>query len=426
MRQSGIHEVATAESGRAPGLRLALFTGAYDHIRDGVSLTLNRLVRYLEDRGAAVRVYAPTVPHPALTGAGTLVPLRSVRAPGRPDYRVSLGIPGSVRRDLNEFRPNLVHIATPDIAGRAALRWAHRRRLPVVASYHTHFVSYLDYYRAAPLEGAVWHYLRWFYSRCAHVYVPSESMARVLSAQGISDNARLWPRGVDVVRFSPSVRSSAWREGVPGSIGDPIVTFVSRVVAEKGIEVFAGVIEELRRRRVPHRSAVVGDGPERAALERRLASPSPGDPPPPGSPGADTFAAGADMAPPGATRFTGTLQDAELATAYASSDIFLFPSETETFGNVVLEAMASGLPCVCADATGSASLVKPGETGFLAEPRNVADFTAHVERLCRDSALRARMGSTARAASESLDWDRVLARILGYYAELVDIRTPAT
>lgn len=407
----------------APDIRLALFTGAYDHIRDGVSLTLNRLVRYLEQRGAAVRVFAPTVPAPALTHAGTLVPLPSISAPGRPDYRVSLGIPARVRRELRQFQPNLVHIATPDIAGRSALRWARQRGIPVVASYHTHFASYLDYYRAGRLEGAVWRYLRWFYSRCAHVYVPSESMESVLSDHGITGNVRLWPRGVDVQRFNPGSRSSAWREGVPGATGDPIVTFVSRVVAEKGIGVFAGVVEELRSRGVPHRSVVVGDGPERVALERRLnGSESRRDSRPVEAAESIRDAAGS-IAP--ATHFTGTLQDRDLATAYASSDIFLFPSETETFGNVILEAMASGLPCVCANATGSSSLVRAGETGLLAEPRNVSEFASHVERLCRDGALRTRMGRAARTRSESLHWDRVLAGLVSYYGELVGLRGPA-
>lgn len=419
----GHREIGRAIEDRDPtsGLRLALFTGAYDHIRDGVSLTLNRLVRYLEGRGAAVRVFAPTVAEPVLTHAGTLIAIPSISAPGRPDYRLSLGISPRVRRELESFRPNLVHIATPDIAGRSALRWARRRAIPVVSSYHTHFVSYLDYYRAGRLEGAVWRYLRWFYAQCAHVYVPSESMEGVLRIHGIANGVRLWPRGVDVERFNPGLRSREWRAGVGGAPGDPIVTFVSRVVMEKGIEVFAGVVEELRRRGVPHRSAVVGDGPERAALEQRLGAGADATGESPGDTGARGDGGGAGSG----THFSGTLQDMELATAYASSDVFLFPSETETFGNVVLEAMASGLPSVCANATGSSSLVRTDETGFLAEPRNVEEFTARVELLCRDSAMRARMGRSARLAAESFDWDLVLERIAGYYGELVDLRVPS-
>lgn len=370
--------------------RVALFTGAYDHIRDGVSLTLNRLVAYLEAQGVDVLVFAPTVREPALRHAGRRVVVPSVPAPGRPEYRVSLGFPPRARRELAAFRPTLVHIATPDLLGLAALRVARRQRIPVVASYHTHFASYLDYYRLARLEDALWRYLRWFYGQCAHVYVPTESMADVLRSHGIRGNLRLWPRGVDTALFSPARRSDAWRAAVGATPAEVIVTFVSRIVAEKGIDVFAAVVEGLEARGIAHRSVVVGDGPERAALQARLRN----------------------------AHFTGTLQGEALATAYASSDVFVFPSDTETFGNVTLEAMASGVPTVCADATGSGSLVRHGETGFLAPPRRADAFLEHVARLCDDADLRARMGAAARRAAQDYDWPLVLGRLLSAYREL--------
>lgn len=372
-------------------VRVAIFTGAYDHIRDGVSLTLNRLVAFLERNSVKVKVFAPTVRQPALRHAGTRIAVPSIPAPGRGEYRVSLGLPHGARRELAEFNPNIVHIATPDILGHSALRWAKRREIPVVASYHTHFASYLDYYGLQRIEGSVWGYLRRFYKQCAHLYVPSSSMEDVLREHGISDNLRPWPRGVDTGLFSPKLRSVAWREAVGAGDRDVIVTFISRIVAEKGVEVFAQLVEQLESRGVPHRSLVVGDGPLRAPLQERLRN----------------------------THFTGTLRDEELARAYASSDVFVFPSETETFGNVTLEAMSSGVPAVCANATGSASLVRAGETGFLAPPRDVQAFVENVERLCTDHALRARMSAASREAALAYDWNVVLARMLGYYRELV-------
>ncbi|PSQ79966.1 MAG: hypothetical protein BRD46_05285, partial [Bacteroidetes bacterium QS_8_68_15] len=135
--------------------RVALFTGAYNHIADGVSLTLNRLVEHLEAQGAAVRVFAPTVAEPPVDHAGTLVPVRSMPAPGRPEYRVALGLSRSARRELEAFRPNLFHVATPDLLGRSARKWARRWGVPLVASYHTHFSSYLKYYGLGLLEGAL-------------------------------------------------------------------------------------------------------------------------------------------------------------------------------------------------------------------------------------------------------------------------------
>ncbi|HEY8164876.1 MAG TPA: glycosyltransferase family 1 protein [Gemmatimonadaceae bacterium] len=371
-------------------MRIALFTGAYNHIADGVSLTLNRLVSYLEGRGARVLVHAPVAPTPALAHSGTLVPLPSVAAPGRPEYRVSLGLPRKVKESLKSFRPSLVHIATPDWTGLQALRYGIAAGVPVVASYHTHFPSYLAYYHLAALAPFLWAYMRWFYRRCDQVYVPSESMVSLLREHGFGNNLRLWTRGVESDLFSPCRRSTRWRREHGIGEHEVVVTFVSRLVAEKGLDVLAEVIEGLESRGIKYRSVVVGDGPARPDLERRLPR----------------------------TVFTGRLERNMLATAYASSDVFLFPSDTETFGNVTLEAMSSGLPTVCAAATGSQTLVREGITGYLVAPGDSQTFLDRVGRLVCDTNLRTRMSCAARAAAEQYQWDGVLARIAGYYEEL--------
>ena len=375
---------------KIPDLRIALFTGAYNHIADGVSLTLNRLVAYLEGQGANVEVYAPTMPVPALEHSGTLIPVPSVSAPGRPDYRVSLGLSSAARRSLTDFKPNLFHIATPDFLGLAALRTARRTGIPVVSSYHTHFASYLDYYRLGRLEGLTWRYLRWFYGNCRHVYVPTGSMMDVMRAHGIQENLRLWPRGVESALFNPGRRSFDWRR--ERGIGDSeiVVAFVSRLVTEKGLGVVRDVAVGLKDRGIAHRVVIVGDGPERARLAADLPT----------------------------AIFEGHLTGEKLATAYASSDVFLFPSETETFGNVTLEAMSSGLPAVVANATGSNALVEDGVTGFLAPPRDSVAFLDRVQQLISDDTLRARMSAAARRAAERYEWSEVLGRLASYYEEL--------
>lgn len=372
------------------GARIALFTGAYNHIADGVSLTLNRLVAYLGERGAVVRVYAPTVPVPALEHAGTLIPVKSTSAPGRPEYRVSLGLTGEAHVDLTRFQPTLFHIATPDLLGLAALKTARKWNTPVVASYHTHFASYLDYYRLGILETPVWAYLRWFYRQCRQVYVPTKSMEAVLRTHGIDGNLRIWPRGVDSALFNPAKRSREWRaeRGIANS--DVVVAFVSRLVAEKGLDVVAHVMRGLSERNASCRALIVGDGPERATLETSLPK----------------------------AIFEGHLTGEILARAYASSDVFLFPSETETFGNVTLEALSSGLPAVVANATGSNALVTDSVNGYLVPPRNSAAFLERVQQLVSDGELRARMGSAARESAESYDWSAVLDQIAGYYEEI--------
>lgn len=371
-------------------LRIALFTGAYNHIADGVSLTLNRLVNFLGQKGAEVRVYAPTVPHPALEHAGTLIPVRSITAPGRPDYRISLGLSADARVDLTGFKPNLFHIATPDLLGLSALRTARRTGTPIVASYHTHFASYLDYYRLGALEGATWSYLRWFYNECRHVYVPTPSMLQVLVGQGITSDLRLWPRGVEADLFNPGRRSLEWRRAQGFADDDVVVAFVSRLVTEKGLNVVTDVAKGLEARGIAHKVLIVGDGPERESLGASL---------------------------PNAV-FAGHLVREALATAYASSDVFLFPSETETFGNVTLEAMSSALPAVVADATGSNALVEDNVTGFLAPPRDSSVFLDRVARLIERQDLRSRMGRAARTAAERYEWTRVLGQIESYYEEI--------
>ncbi len=380
-----------------PPKRVALFTGAYNHIADGVSLTLNRLVDHLERQGAAVRVFAPTTDDPPLDHAGTLVPVPSVALPGRSEYRFTMGITPSVREELEAFDPTLYHIATPDLLGRHALSMAQSTGTPVVSSYHTHFSSYLKYYRLGLFESALWSYLRRFYQQCDQVYVPSPAVADILRDHDITEGLRLWERGVDTDRFTPEHRSRNWRRAHGIEENEVVVTFVSRLVWEKGPDVYADVIERLEQKNVPHRSMVVGDGPARAELEERLPN----------------------------TTFTGFLNGADLARAYASSDVFLFPSDTETFGNVTLEAMASGLPTVCARAVGSRDLVDDGTTGRLCAPGDVSAFTEATRQLVQDKARRDRMSTAAFERAQNFRWETILEKMNCYYDKVLGRRTVA-
>lgn len=375
-------------------LRIALFTGNYVHIEDGVSRTLGRLVGHLLGRGHEVMILGPTVEHPPVRQPGRFVAVPSVPIPGRAEYRFSLRFPSHLRSQVAAFDPDVVHVATPDVLGHKALAWARARNLPVVSTYHTHFVSYLHYYRAGFAAPAAWSIGRRFYNRCDDVLVPAQTLIDELRAHGITAPMRLWPRGIERDRFSPSFRSETWRAGHGFSSEEIVVSFVSRLVKEKGLDVFIEVVRSLQQEGLPVAALIVGDGPEREALSRAL--------------------------PRGV--FTGHLSATDLSTAYASSDVFLFPSETETFGNVTLEAMASGLPAVCADAAGSRSLVEPERTGLLCPPRSSAAFLDATRRLVLDAALRRRMGAAAVAASEAYDWTRILDGTVGAYREAISGR----
>jgi glycosyltransferase involved in cell wall biosynthesis len=370
-------------------IRVALVTSSYNFIPDGVALTLNRLVAYLLSQGVAVKVFAPTGAEPALVHAGEVISVPSLPLPARPEYRLALGMAGFVKRELLDFQPDIIHIAVPDLLGHAALALAHRNGIPAVATYHTRYETYLKHYwYLAPLEGLLKRILRRFYGRCRAVYVPSDSTRDTLLADGLTDNFKPWPRGVDTARFSPDRRSSQWRAHHGIGEDELVILHVSRLVREKRLDTLTAALNRLE---FPHRVVIVGDGPDRGLAEAEL---------------------------PHAI-FAGFLTGDELATAYASSDIFVFPSDSESFGNVTLEAMASGLACVCADATGSRSLVVAGETGLLADASDPQGFADNISALAKDAPLRQRMGRAARARALTFSWDETMARMLGYYRTLL-------
>jgi glycosyltransferase involved in cell wall biosynthesis len=376
-------------------LRVALFSGNYNYVTDGAAVALNQLVAHLERQGIESLVFSPTMDPPAFPPAGTLVSVPSIAIPSRSEYRIALGLPPAQRRRLEAFRPTLMHLAAPDLLGYAARGLARKWNVPLVASFHTRYDTYFRYYHMAWLESTVTRYLRHFYSPCEQIYVPSESTAQVLREQHMARDVRIWSRGVDAARFNPGRRDLEWRRSLGIGDDEAVVAFVGRLVLEKGIDIFAQTIGGLRERGIAHRVLVVGDGPERARF--------------------------AGLLPENAV-FSGYLDGDALARAYASSEIFLNPSVTETFGIVTLESMAAGLPSVCADATGSQSLVAHGETGLLVPPGDAAGYMDAVGRLLTDRALRARMGAAAHERSRRYTWDAVIDHLVGQYREVLERR----
>ena len=372
-------------------LRVALFTGNYNYIKDGVALTLNRLVAFLERRGVRVLVFAPVAQTPAFQHAGELVPVPSFAIPTRKEYRIALGLPRSARKRLEAFRPTLFHIAVPDILGYQALKLAERWKVPVVASYHTRYDTYLRFYGLGLFEALGQRYMRAFYNRVRRVYPPSESMAEIIRAEGQSQHVEVWARGVDSDLFAPAKRDMAWRRAQGIADDEVAISFAGRLVKEKNTAIYMRVMNALTATGLKVKPIVIGDGPEMAAMKAGLKN----------------------------GVFAGFLHGAELARAYASSDIFFFPSESETFGNVTLEAMASGLPAVNAIASGSNSLVVEGVTGHLVSARDEATLGARLETLARDEALRRRMGEAARARALDYSWDHILDGLLASYRRVL-------
>jgi len=372
-------------------LRVAIFSGNYNYVRDGANQALNRLADYLLRQGAAVRVYSPTTKTPAFEPKGDLVSLPAVPIPGRPEYKVGTMIPPRVKRDIAAFQPNIIHVSSPDVTGHRAVSLAHKWDLPVIASVHTRFETYPRYYGLAFLEPAVLATLRRFYRRCDAIFAPSDSMAQLLREQRMNYDVGIWTRGIDREIFQPSKRDLAWRRSLGIEDDMPVVGFVGRLVMEKGLDVFSDAVERLARRGVRHKVLIVGKGPAREWFEKRL---------------------------PDAV-FAGYQCGEDLGRAVASMDMLFNPSITETFGNVTLEAMAAGLPVVAAIATGSESLVTEGVTGRLIRPGAIGQFCDALAHYCSDAEARHAAGEAGYRASQRYGWDAVNHELAEAYMRVI-------
>jgi len=372
-------------------IRVALFSGNYNYVRDGANQALNRLVGYLLRQGVNVRVYSPTTDTPAFEPTGDLVSIPSIPVPGREEYHLGLGLNSRLRKDLAAFAPNIVHIAAPDIAGHRAVTWARRRGIPAVASVHTRFDTYLAYYHLQALEPLARGIMRRIYQRCDAILAPADSLAAVLRAQRMSRDISIWTRGVDRDQFNPERRDMEWRHSLGIDDDELAIAFLGRIVMEKGLDVFSDAIDALAERKVRHRVVVIGEGPARDWFENRL---------------------------PNAI-FVGHQVGDDLARALASTDVFFNPSITEAFGNVTLESMACALPIVAAEATGTTTLVRDGENGTLVEPGDAEAFADALEAYARDPALRERHGAAGLAYAETQDWDRINSVVLKTYERVI-------
>ena len=378
-------------------LRVALFSGNYNYTKDGANGALNRLVGYLLSQGAAVRVYAPEVAEPAFPPTGDLVGVPWMSIPTRAEYRLAMGLYPHAKRDLHRFEPNMIHVSAPDFLGHAAVSFARRNNLPAIASVHTRFDTYPRYYNLAFTEPFLTAIMRRFYRRCDAIVAPSESMAQELREERMNYNVGIWSRGVDREIFNTARRDLAWRESLGIGDHEVVVGFVSRLVMEKGLDVFSDTIDELNARGVPHRVLIIGDGPARSWLENRLPQ----------------------------AMFTGFQTGGDLGRAVASLDVMLFPSVTETFGNVTLEAMACGVPVVASDATGSNSLVIDGVTGRLIRPGAIGAFADAVQSYVSDSELRALTGESSARAADRYSWDAINGALARTYVRVIRARERA-
>ena len=300
-------------------------------------------------------------------------------------------IPAGLLDDLAAFRPNIVHLSAPDWLGHRALTWARKHDIASFISMHTRFETYPPYYHIGFTVPLVIHLLTRFYNRAEQVVVPAPSAAELLKSWGVTTPMSIWSRGIDHDRFNLNARSLEWRRSLGIQDDEVVVGFVGRLVLEKGLDIFAEVIGELRRRRVRHRVMVIGKGPAQDWFAQRV---------------------------PEAV-FTGFQSGDALGRAVASMDVFFNPSVTESFGNVTSEAMAAGVPVVAARATGAVDLVEDGVTGFLVPPRDVGAYADAIARLAQDDDLRLAAGRAGHEAAKVYEWEPVNEAVLTAYLDLL-------
>ena len=373
---------------QASDLRVAIFSGNYNYVRDGANQALNRLADYLLRQGAQVRVYSPTTKTPAFEPKGDLVSLPALPIPGRSEYKIGVALPPRVRRDLEgvpaQHRPRRQPRHSPATAPSPWRATGTCRSSPRSTPASRPIRAITAWPSSSRCVLAV---LRRFYRRCDAIFAPSDSMAQLLRDQRMNYDVGIWTRGIDREIFNPERRDLEWRRALGIADDVPVIGFTGRLVMEKGLDVFSETIDRLEQRQVRHKVLIVGEGPARDWFEKRL---------------------------PDAV-FAGFQAGEDLGRAVASMDMLFNPSVTETFGNVTLEAMAAGLPVVAARATGSQSLVTDGVTGRLIRPGACDQMAEALALYCNDADARAAAGAAGLEASARYGWDAVNQALVDAY-----------
>lgn len=389
-------------------MRVAIITENFLPKLDGVTRTLARLLEHLQSNGHQALLLGPESGMEQYAGA-EIVGTAGVPLPFYPELKFNFFRPLFIRR-LSEFRPDIVHLVDPVVLGATGLAAARLLAIPAVSSYHTNLAAYCEHFGFAVLTRPMWLYNRFIHSQCALTFCPSPSTATMLRAQGF-DHLRIWSRGVDTQLFRPERRSQTLREawlseskrlGQREQSRKAVLLYVGRVSWEKNLRLLVQAYRGMDHERC--HLVIVGDGPAHSELQQELA----------GCP----------------VSFTGYLSGEALAAAYASADIFAFPSLTETFGQVVLEAMASHLPVVGLYADGVSNLVKHEQTGLLLDVQSVREeeqvrrYRKYLTRLVHNVPLRALFGQAALEAARRRSWYEAMEELVSGYREVVEQARP--
>lgn len=364
-------------------MRIALFTETFLPKVDGIVTRLKHTVDHLQRLGDHVLVFSPDGGLTEYKGA-RIHGVSGMAFPLYPELKLALPRP-SIGEELAAFNPDLVHIVNPAVLGLAGLFYAKTLDIPLVASYHTHLPKYLEHYGWGMFEGVMWELIKAVHNQAQINLVTSTAMQQELTGHGV-ERVSVWQRGVDTELFRPELASQEMRDRLSqGHPEAPLLLYIGRLSAEKEIDRIKPVLEAIPEARL----ALVGDGPHREELEKHFAGTH--------------------------THFVGYLAGDELAAAYASADVFVFPSRTETLGLVLLEAMAAGCPVVAANSGGIPDIVTNGENGFLFEPKDDQGAITATQRIFARGAERELMRRNARIEAERWGWNAATRQLQQFY-----------
>nr|WP_295707587.1 glycosyltransferase family 1 protein [uncultured Halomonas sp.] len=373
-------------------MRLCIVSETWSPDINGVAHTLSRISYELGQQGVLVDVIRPR-PRVAAntTGVNRELQVQRLALPGYADVQVGLVTPATLRRFWRQHRPDVIYLATQGPLGWAARQAARRLNIPLVAGWHTNFDHYCEDYGVNWLASSTRRYLRYFHNGCALTLVPTYLQAKALQQQGIRDTHVL-SRGLDGERFSPAHRDHELRQQWGVNEHQPVALYVGRLAAEKNLTLLQESFQAMREVRPDIAQVIVGDGPGRATLEKALPD----------------------------AHFTGFVGQEALARHYASADLFIFPSLSETWGNVVAEAMASGLAVVAYDHAASAELINSGYNGITVPAGDSAAFQQAAVALCQHPADYARLGRVARLRALEQSWAGIAEQFLRYLHQALE------
>ena len=374
-------------------MKIAFFTETFLPKVDGIVTRLTKTIEYLVKNGDDVIVFCPEGSPNNYKGA-KIIGVAAMPLPLYPELK--LGLPGpAVSEALEEFQPDLIHVVNPAVLGLGGIWLAKTNNIPLIASYHTHLPKYLEHYGMGMLEPLLWELLKAAHNQALLNLCTSTAMVNELESKGIQRTA-LWQRGVDTNSFKPEYRNKTMRAKLLGEYPDTgsLLIYVGRLSAEKQIERIKPVLEK-----IPDASlALVGDGPYRNQLEKIFENTK--------------------------TNFIGYLAGEELASAYASGDIFLFPSSTETLGLVLLEAMAAGCPVIGANKGGIPDIINDGINGCLYDPdqkdNGKESLIAATKKILQDNSKKEKMRIAARTEAEKWDWNQATLQLKNYYTKTLN------